>query len=460
VSGAARKIVRPPGLPEPPGWSHAVTAGGWVFGGAQMAADFATGLDPLATPAAPFLTEPLDVQGRVVLSNTAAVLEAAGCDVRRDLIRVWQWMPASYPSDDDYRASRAHWPAFRSGTPYARLLGEMVGDAKRASTGIGVRQLSVPGAALSLDFIAIQPDPTKEKVAVQAPEGVPQPKIGYSPATRYGDWVFLAGFGATDFQGDWGRPLGMGEPSLIAPEARVNPYIWLGSEIEAQTEFTLSAMAKIAEAAGSSLARCVKADVTLTHPDDFAGMDRVWRRLFPDDPPARNVVTGAQLVIKGLRVEIALVLLADDATLPRRAVHADEAPPALGHAPQAMRAGDFVFVSALLPVEADGAVAASHRFDPALPYFHDPARRQAQLLLERMDVICRAAGGGVQDVCKVQAFLDDLSHLPAVLDAWRAAFPCDPPALSAVAMGGGHPLLAPGAHVQFDAIAYIPGSHE
>lgn len=440
------QAVEVPGLPQPPGWSHAVRAGGWVFGASPQIPRAETG----------FLREPIARDGEAILAATGEMLTAAGLDIRHDLIRLWQWIPARYPSDEDYRRGVDRWPAFSPGLPYARLLGEMVGDARRASTGVGVRQLPVPGAALSADFIAVEPVAGVEKVGVPAPEGVPQPKIGYSPATRFGDWVFLAGFGATDFQGDWARALDMGEESLVAPEARVNPYIWLGSEIEAQTEFTLKALAAIAEAAGGSLGRCVRADVTLTHPDDFTGMDRVWRQFFPDNPPARNVVTGAQLVIKGLRVEIALIVLADESALPHETITAPDVPPALGHAPHAVRAGDFLFLSTLLPTDETGATPAALRADPALPYFHQSARLQADELLARAARICAAAGGDLQGVCKVQAFFDDLSHMPAFLDAWRAAFPDYRPVLSATGMGGGDPLLAPGAHLQLDVIAYAP----
>lgn len=46
--------------------------------------------------------------------------------------------------------------------------------------------------------------------------------------------------------------------------------------------------------------------------------------------------------------------------------------------------------------------------------------------------------------------------LPSMLGAWRQAFPAEPPALNSVAFGGAAPLLAPGARVQWDVIAYAP----
>jgi len=248
----------------------------------------------------------------------------------------------------------------------------------------------------------------------------------------------------------------MGEPGMVAPQARVNPYIWLGSEIEAQTEYTLSMMSRIAEAAGTSLDRCVKADVTIAHPRDFLGMDRVWRKWFANDPPARNVVTGAQLVVKGLRVEIALQCLASDSSLSKRSITVADVPKVAGHAPHAVRAGEFLFLSSQLAIDDSGGVPEHLRSSASMPYFRQYARAQTEVILERVAAICDAAGTSIANTCKVQAFLEDLSSLPQMLDAWRNAFPGAPPALTCLGMGGPQPLLAPGSQVQLDCIVHAP----
>ncbi|KQX23316.1 MULTISPECIES: RidA family protein [unclassified Sphingomonas] len=455
---SVRRAINPPSMPAAPGWSHAVAAGGWLFGSGLMATDYRDGLrvEARIDPDRPWSSEPLDHESRLILDDLGAILEAAGCDRRRDLVRLWQWIRARYPDDAIYAAGEPAWPAFPSGTPYARNLAAMVGDQLRSSTGIGVRQLAVPEALLSVDFIAVEPRPGVEKQGFAMPDDVPQPRIGYSPATRIGDWVFLAGFGATDFKGDWMATAHMGKPGMVAPEARVNPYIWLGSEIETQTDYTLRTLAKIAAAAGTSLARCVKADVTLRHPSDVAGMERVWRRYFPDEPPARNLVTGAELVVKGARVEIALLLLADDSGLSRRSITLTDGPAPPGHAPHAVHAGDFLFTSGLLALDEEGRVPAAWRAGTGVPHFRSPAREQTEAILQTLARLCTEAGATLADVCKVQAFFDDLAHLPEMLGGWRAAFPQDPPALSVMAMGGGDPLIAPGAVMQWDAIVHAP----
>ncbi len=448
-----RVVLRPEGVPEPPGWSAGVSAGGWTWTAGATATDFATGIAPEARPDAgnPYADEPLELQARHLLGTLDRTLRAAGRDLARDVIRVWHWAPAPYPDAAAYAEGPLHWPSPPSVTPYQHALVDGgYADPLRASTGILVRELAIPDARFCVEALAV----SEPKQALPVPDGYPGTAVkSYSAATRSGDWVFLAGFGATDFRGDWMGERHMGEPSMVAPEARVNPYIWLGSEIEAQTEYTLGWLDEIARAAGTSLERAVKADVTIGHPSDYAGMDRVWRRWFGDGGPARTVTPGARLVIKGTRVEIALVLLAGDAELRIERVEAPSRLAGLAGEPQAVRAGDVVFLSTCVPIAARGGVPAELRPQPGLPHFSQPARRQAHALLEHVDAVCRAAGTSLDQVCAVRCVLGDVRRLPEVLDEWRLAFPHDPPALTPIGVWG-EPLLAPDVELLLDVVAY------
>lgn len=440
-------------------WSPAVKAGGWIFTSLHLAGDHEHGIAPEARidERSPYLQDPMELQCRRLLKKLGRTLDSAGCDIRRDVIRVWQWMPAEYPTDEEFAQGPHHWPKPLSIAPYVDAVREVGfgSDTLRSSTGILVRQLPVPKAMFGVEAIAMEPRAGLSKQGFPAPPDLPQPRA-YSPATRFGDWVFLAGFGATDMRGDFMSEKHMGEPSGIAPEARPNPFTWFGSEIEQQTEFTLSALSRIAEAAGTSLDRCVKADVTIGHPNDFWGFDRVWRRWFSDNPPARTVLPGARLVIKGLRVEIAMVLLAEDSDLRIQRIDTPDASNPLGHAPQGVTAGPFLFLSGRLPVDGTGCVPDELCFDPELPYFRQPAKAQMRALLKDVEALCAAAGTSLSNVCKVQLTFDDLIRVAPAMDEWRAAFPTDPPALGLLGVWG-RPLLVPGAHMLLDAIAFVPG---
>ncbi len=77
-------------------------------------------------------------------------------------------------------------------------------------------------------------------------------------------------------------------------------------DIRAQTERVLANLQAVLQAAGSSLAAVVKTTVYLADLDDFAAMNEVYGRFFPDQPPARATVQVARLP-KGARVEIDLI---------------------------------------------------------------------------------------------------------------------------------------------------------
>ena len=75
-----------------------------------------------------------------------------------------------------------------------------------------------------------------------------------------------------------------------------------------QTIRVLENLKGIVEAAGSSLDRTVKATVYLQDMSDFAAMNEVYARYFPNDPPARSTVQASRLP-RDVRVEIDLIVL-------------------------------------------------------------------------------------------------------------------------------------------------------
>jgi len=77
----------------------------------------------------------------------------------------------------------------------------------------------------------------------------------------------------------------------------------------AQTVRVLENLKAIVEAAGSSLERAVKANVYLKDMNDFAAMNEVYSRYFPQNPPARTTIQAARLPLD-IRVEIDLIVLA------------------------------------------------------------------------------------------------------------------------------------------------------
>lgn len=80
-------------------------------------------------------------------------------------------------------------------------------------------------------------------------------------------------------------------------------------DVAKQTARVLENLKAIAEAAGSSLDKAVKATVFLKDMNDFAAMNEVYARYFPHHPPARATVEVTRLP-RDARVEIDLIALA------------------------------------------------------------------------------------------------------------------------------------------------------
>ena len=77
-------------------------------------------------------------------------------------------------------------------------------------------------------------------------------------------------------------------------------------DVAAQTERVLENLKAVLEAAGSSLGRVLKTTVYLKDLGEFARMNEVYGRYFPENPPARATVEVARLP-RDARVEIEAV---------------------------------------------------------------------------------------------------------------------------------------------------------
>lgn len=80
----------------------------------------------------------------------------------------------------------------------------------------------------------------------------------------------------------------------------------LEGDVRQQTERVLQNLKAVLEAAGSSLAGVVKSSVFLAEMGDFAAMNEVYAKAFPQNPPARSTVAVKDLP-KGARVEIDVI---------------------------------------------------------------------------------------------------------------------------------------------------------
>lgn len=415
-------------------YSPAIKAGGWVFVSGQLASHFETGLVPEATGDGenPWLRNRQGLQGRVILENVKKTLAAAGCDIATDVMRLYQWWLSPYPTIEEFEAG-SH-GARISMAPYLEVQDEYI-QTQPASTAVGVRELMVKDCLLEVNLIAFEPNhEAGPSLGFDAEEDT-APLAGHSSGIRRGDWVFLS------------ADSGIGSPTDSE---------WNGesSSIERQADSTLRRLATLAERAGSSLERAVKGTIYMGHPQDFAGIDTVWRHWFPDDPPARVIIPFTGLSRQGARIQIAFKLLASDSNLSIETIETSKAPPQMGHEPQAVKAGKFLFFSTQLPIDSKANLAASTMAHVNFPYYVQPPKLQMRYILDNVSKICDAAGTSLDQIVCRQFFQDDFSHFASAMEEWVAHFPKDPPASTTVRVGG--PLQVSGAHVLLDLIGYVP----
>jgi 2-iminobutanoate/2-iminopropanoate deaminase len=125
------------------------------------------------------------------------------------------------------------------------------------------------------------------KKVVKTTEG-PAPLAPYSQAIIANGFVFVSGQGPID------------------PKTG---KIVLG-DIRSQTKLVLDNIARILEAAGSSLDKAVKCSVFLKEINDFAAMNEVYRTYFKENPPARTTVQAGD-IFGGIGVEIDCIATLD-----------------------------------------------------------------------------------------------------------------------------------------------------
>ena len=414
-----RVILKPDGIPMPhANFTPGLRYGRWVFTSGINAADYQTGLvaDARGNPEVPLSGEDgLILQARSVLAMLQKILVAGGSDLSQGA-RIDQF-PTSRAMMDPYHVARR----------------EVMDPPRPASTSVHVPALLAPQANSQIELLAIIPEDGFSKEGISA--DIPQPLAGYSPALRVGDWVFLAGQVATDWK------------SGIAPQAQVDPRFWEGNEIDRQTRFTLLNMKLTLEAAGSSMANVVKANVYLADITDLPRMDRVWREFFPNDPPARTIYPILSLGVVDARIEITFVAVTDHGASRKEIVEVKAARPPLFHQSTAVRAGEFLFLSGLLAADAHGLVASA-RDNPHHPHGIDTAEAQMRDIVEQARVICAAAGTNLSRALRMGIMTTRLEDYPALMRACADCFPDGAPVTNVIAVPA--PLQVPGCTMLAD----------
>ena len=127
-------------------------------------------------------------------------------------------------------------------------------------------------------------------------------------------------------------------------------------------------------------------------------------------------------------------------------IRTTEAAAAIGPYSQAIRAGQFLFVSGQIPVDpSTGEVVAGHGGKTS------DVGAQTHRVLQNLSAIVEAAGGSLGDVVRTTVFLADLGDFAVMNEIYATYFNAPAPARSTVQVAA----LPKGVRLEIDAIAML-----
>jgi 2-iminobutanoate/2-iminopropanoate deaminase len=127
----------------------------------------------------------------------------------------------------------------------------------------------------------------------------------------------------------------------------------------------------------------------------------------------------------------------------KEAIYTKSAPEAVGPYSQAVRAGDFIFVSGMLPLDPESGLPVP-----------GSSAEQARQVLNNMRGVLQAAGSSLDDVVKTTIYLSEMESFSSVNEQYASFFKAPYPARATVGVG----RLPRGVLVEMDAVAFTGGT--
>ena len=122
-------------------------------------------------------------------------------------------------------------------------------------------------------------------------------------------------------------------------------------------------------------------------------------------------------------------------------IHTNQAPAAIGAYSQAIRTGNTVYLSGQIPLVPETMQLVSENFE-----------EQVHQVFKNLRAVCEAAGGSLNDIVKLNAYLTDLSHFATFNAVMEQYFATPYPARAAVGVAS----LPRGALVEAEAVLVLP----
>ncbi|SHG86077.1 reactive intermediate/imine deaminase [Hydrocarboniphaga daqingensis] len=124
----------------------------------------------------------------------------------------------------------------------------------------------------------------------------------------------------------------------------------------------------------------------------------------------------------------------------RRIIHTDDAPAAIGTYSQAVACGNTVYLSGQIPLDPKTMTLVNATIDDEI-----------HQVFKNLSAVCKAAGGSLADIAKLNVYLTDLTHFPKVNEIMAGYFSPPYPARAAVGVAA----LPKGAQVEAEAVMVL-----
>jgi enamine deaminase RidA (YjgF/YER057c/UK114 family) len=421
-SGLTIKSTRLAGSPI--NHAYAVKAGPWVFLNGHEAFDFEHGLArEVEGPPGNRLSgrPPLRREADYLLGRMRGLLKEFGSDLG-SAVRV-----------DQYYTKGAAVSAYH----LARFA--EFGSYIPPSTSIIMERCFTARTNIHTSMIAVVRDPNYEIEKFKLP-GQAISASGYNPAVSASDFVFVAGNMAF-------RPDGTLDPNVyVGPERN-----WGGeTAFRRQVHYVITERLEPSlKAAGSALEHSLKAQAYIRGVENFPDFMDVWSQHFRGIPCAITPVPAKDYANTEGMIEINLIALKTGARR-RKEVVATGIPAPATYGP-CVRAGELVFPSGLIAVDAEGRVPGGEQAG-AFDALSLAGGLQGALLMSYVETVCKAVGVSVGNTVRAQYFLSDIRDFAGIAMAWQDRYGTQPHPFACVQVPG--PMPASGAVVLADFWVY------
>jgi reactive intermediate/imine deaminase len=121
-------------------------------------------------------------------------------------------------------------------------------------------------------------------------------------------------------------------------------------------------------------------------------------------------------------------------------ISTDKAPAAIGTYSQAVKVGKTVYLSGQIPLVPETMALVEGDF-----------KAQVNRVFQNLKAVCEAAGGGLQDIVKLNIYLTDLAHFATVNEVMAEYFQQPYPARAAIGISE----LPKGSLVEMDGVVEL-----